>query len=36
LRADDDILNGRIWVLVLITTGVAPPIAASLRALPGR
>lgn len=36
LLADYDVLNGRIWVAVLITTGLAPTIAASLRALAWR
>ena len=33
LFADYDVLRGRIWVLVLITTGLAPLIAASWRGL---
>ena len=33
LLADYDIARGRIWILVLITTGLAPLIAASWRGL---
>jgi hypothetical protein len=36
LLADYDVAHGRIWVLVLITTGLAPLLATSLRALPAR
>jgi hypothetical protein len=32
LRADYDVLHGRLWVLVLVTTTVAPVIAARARA----
>jgi hypothetical protein len=31
LREDYDVLHGRIWVLVLVTTAVAPTIAARAR-----
>jgi hypothetical protein len=35
LLADYNILRGRIWLLVLVTTGVAPVVAARLRGLAG-
>ena len=36
LLADYDVLHGRIWILALIATGLAPLIATSLRAGPAR
>lgn len=35
LLADYNVLRGRIWLLVLVTTGAAPAVAARLRNLPG-
>lgn len=35
LMADYNVIRGRIWVLVLLTTFVAPLLAARLRHLPG-
>lgn len=35
LLADYNVLRGRIWLLVLVTTGVAPLLSARARALPG-
>jgi hypothetical protein len=35
LLADYSLLGGRVWILVVITTGLAPLIAARLRGLPG-
>jgi hypothetical protein len=35
LLADYNVLRGRIWLLVLVTTGAAPLLAARARALPG-
>lgn len=35
LLQDYNVLRGRIWLLVLVTTGAAPVVAARLRRLPG-
>ena len=36
LLADYDILHGRVWILVLIATGLAPLLATSVRAFAAR